>query len=101
MKRITNLLLVVASLAISILSYSPAHAQIGTSGNSVVTVTVTDILALVVAVPAVPLAMGVATDYSAGTSFVAPAQLTASSNRPYDIKVISGGDLTGQGTANR
>lgn len=80
------------------LNAAPAHAQL-TSGNTVVTVTVTDVLALVVAVPAVPIAMGTLTDFQNGSGFTAPAQLTASSNRPYDIKVKSDGDLQGQLTA--
>lgn len=81
------------------LNATPANAQL-TSGSTVVTVTVTDVLALVVAVPAVPIAMGTLTDFQNGSGFTAPAQLTASSNRPYDIKVKSDGDLQGQLTAS-
>ncbi|UFH57004.1 hypothetical protein [Spirosoma sp. KNUC1025] len=76
----------------------PAQAQI-TSGNAVVTVTVVDVLALVVAVPAVPLAIGTVTEFQNGATFLAPAQLIASSNRPFDIKVKSDGDLQGILTA--
>lgn len=76
-----------------------ANAQV-TSGNAVVTVTVVDVLALVVAVPAVPIGMGSLTEFQNGSGFTAPAQLVASSNRPYDIKVKSDGDLQGLLTAS-
>lgn len=99
MKKFTKAFAVAVGMAVVGLGSGPAHAQL-TSGNAVVTVTVVDILALVVAVPAVPLSIGTLTDYSSGTSFTAPAQLVASSNRPYDIKVRSNGDLEGALTAS-
>jgi len=80
------------------LNVTSANAQL-TSGNTVVTVTVVDVLALVVAVPAVPIGMGSLTEFQNGSGFTAPAQLVASSNRPYDIKVKSDGDLQGLLTA--
>jgi hypothetical protein len=99
MKKITKAFVIAVGMAVIGLGSSPAHAQL-TSGNTVVTVTVVDILALVVAVPAVPLSIGTLTDFGSGTSFTAPAQLVASSNRPYDIKVKSDGDLQGVLTAS-
>lgn len=87
--------LIVAGLG---LSASSAQAQL-TSGNTIVTVTVVDILALTVAVPAVPIAMGSLSEFQSGSGFTAPAQLVASSNRPYDVKVKSDGDLVGTLTA--
>ena len=73
---------------------SSAHAQL-TSGNTIMTVTVVDVLALTVAVPAVPIGMGSLTEFQSGSGFTAPAQLIASSNQPYDVKVRSNGDLVG------
>lgn len=90
--RIQNLFLLFLVLCISSLGASSAQAQ--ATGTSIVTVTITDVLLLAVAVPAVPIGVASAANYQDGTSFVATAQLTASSNRPYDIKVQSGGDLT-------
>ncbi|QJD80982.1 hypothetical protein [Spirosoma rhododendri] len=99
--RIYKSLISALSIALAgiALQATPAHAQLLTSGNAVVTVTVVDVLSLVVAVPAVPIAMGTLNDFQNGSSFTAPAQLVASSNRPYDIKVKSDGDLQGQLTA--
>jgi hypothetical protein len=79
-------------------SASSAHAQLN-SGTTIVTVTVVDILALTVSVPAVPISMGTLTEYQSGSGFTAPAQLVASSNQPYDVKVKSNGDLVGTLTA--
>ena len=98
MKTRIKALALAAGMAVFGLIASPAHAQL-TSGNAIVTLTVTDVLALVVAVPAVPIGLAQLNDYQSGTSIVIPAQLTASSNRPYDIKVKSDGNLQGQGTA--
>ncbi|GAB4015234.1 hypothetical protein [Spirosoma koreense] len=98
MRKIAKIFITAAIALVLGLSTKPAQAQL-TSGNAVVTVTVLDVLALVVAVPAVPLGIGTITEFQNGSNFVAPAQLTASSNRPYDIKVKSDGDLQGLLTA--
>lgn len=88
---------VLASIVIC-LGSSSARAQ--TSGSTILTVSVTDVLLLVVSPVPVPLGLGTATNFTDGTSYVATAQLTASSNHPYDVKVQSDGDLVGQATAS-
>ncbi len=98
MKMYFKYLLSAASLIAVSLGASPAYAQL-TSGSTIMTVTVVDVLALTVNVPAVPMPMGTITEYQDGTGFTAPAQLLASSNLPYDIKVKSDGDLVGTLTA--
>ncbi|MEZ0542528.1 hypothetical protein [Fibrella arboris] len=95
MKKFNKIIASVAALAAlsSGVGASSAHAQL-TSGNAIVTLTLVDVMALVVSVPAVPLTYGSVTDFIDGRNVTIPLQLLVSSNRPYDLKVRADGDLT-------
>lgn len=98
MKSFTKLLLATAvAIALSAgVGASSAQAQL-TSGNAIMTLTLTDVMALAVTTPAVPLGFAAITDYQNGVNTDLALQLTVSSNRPYDVKVKAGGDLTAAG----
>ena len=99
MRTLKSLLSVTALAFVGLVfSATAAQAQL-TSGNAIVTVTVADVLALQVANPAVALSLGSVTDLANGSTFTATAQLVANSNRAFDIKVKSDGNLVGTLTA--
>jgi len=87
---------IMAALAFCGLGANTAHAQLNGSSviPAVVTVTLVDILAVAVTVPAVPLTFLTVEDYQGGKTVAIPLHVTVSSNRPYDLKVRSAGDLT-------
>ncbi len=95
----TSLKTFVAAL-VAVLSLSGSSAQAQTSGSVLVNFTVTDILVLVVNPAPVILNLAALTDFQNGKDYVALAQLTASSNQPYDIKVKSDGDMQSLTTQN-
>ncbi len=85
-----------AAFALFGMSVTTARAQGTTSSATpaVVTVTLVDILAIAVTVPAVPITFTTVADYQNGKSVNIPLHVTVSSNRAYDLKVKANSELT-------
>ncbi|GAB3891612.1 hypothetical protein [Spirosoma agri] len=84
---------VLAAIALCGLSAN-THAQTNSLTPAVVTVTLVDILAVAVSTPAIPIVFATVADYQNGKTIPMPLHVIVSSNRPYDLKVKSAGDLT-------
>lgn len=92
MKRNLKISVIAATLVLfSTFFGSTAKAQV-TSGQTVLGVTLTDVVAIVVQ-PAAALAFLTANDYQNGVSATYPTHITVTCNRPYDLKVKALSDL--------
>ncbi len=93
MKTFAKSILSVAALAaLGVgLSASSAQAQL-TSGQTVLGVTLVDVVAIVVQ-PAAALSFATAANYESGVSASYPTHVTVTSNRAYDLKVKALTDL--------
>ncbi|MBO0951155.1 hypothetical protein [Fibrella forsythiae] len=95
MKKLDKMMIAIAALTALCSGFGATSAQAQlTSGNALVTLTLVDVMAIVVTEPAVALTYGLETDYINGRNVTIPLHLTVSSNRPYDLKVRADGDLT-------
>ena len=93
MKKTINL-----SVAILLLTAAGACAQI--SGSTNVKVELQDVMSLKVNDPEVLLTFASTTDYQEGISTPKNNHLTVTSNKPYNVKVSAGTNLTAGNTAN-